>query len=112
MTDGFPIFSSPAGAHGGRAPTRGWVVRPATSTVPLTVPLLCCPGRGGFEAEGPHQVEGGRAHAHLVQPRPQVDHVPLLAAPGVEAVEHVVVQVDAECATAAVGPMKRAGAAP
>src|SRR5947209_6486633 len=77
----------------------------------LTVPLLCSAGRSGFEAEGLHQIEGGRAQAQVVQLRPQIDDVPLLAAPRVEAVEHVVVQVDAEGATAAVTTMNRAGTA-
>src|SRR5207244_9192717 len=40
--------------------------------------------------------------------RPQIDDVPLLAAPRSEAVEYVVVQIDAEGATAAVAAMDRA----
>src|SRR5439155_9101174 len=77
----------------------------------LTVPLLCSAGGGGLQAEGLHQVKGGRAQLQVVQRRPQVDDVPLLAAARVEAAEHVVVQVDAEGAAAAVAAMDRAGAA-
>ena len=43
---------------------------------------------------------------------PQVNHVALLAALRVEALKHVVVEVDAEGAAAAIAAMDRTGAAP
>ena len=52
------------------------------------------------------------AQVQVVQRRPQVDHVALLAAPRVEALEDVVVEVHAEGAAAAVAAMDRTGAAP
>ena len=59
-----------------------------------------------------HQVERGFAEAQVVDRGPQVDHVALLPAAGVEAVEHVLVEVHAERRAAAVAAMDRAGAAP
>ena len=75
----------------------------------LTLPLLCC-GRG-FEVERADQVEGGIAQGHHLDTGPEVNDVALLAAGGVEAVEDVVAEVDAEGAAAAVAAMNRAGAA-
>src|SRR5262245_6713984 len=54
---------------------------------------------------------GAGAQVEVVQSRPQVDHVPLLAARGVEAAERVALKVDAEGATAAIATADRAGAA-
>jgi len=55
------------------------------------------------------QVEGGFAQRHPLDTGPEVDDVALLAAGGVEAVEGVVGQVDAERAAAAVATMDGTG---
>ena len=62
-----------------------------------------------FEIEGADQVEGGFAQGHPLDTGPEVDDVALLAAGGVEAVEDVVGQVDAERAAAAVATMDGTG---
>src|SRR5262245_57889916 len=73
------------------------------STVPLTVPLLC--SGGGFEGEGLHEVECGVAQRQAAHGGPQVDDVALGGAAGVEALEDVIAEVDAEGAAAAVAAM-------
>src|SRR5262249_20871013 len=78
----------------------------------LTVPLLCSPGCRRLEVEGLHQVERGLAQVQVVQGGPQVDDVALLLAARIEAVEDVLVEVDAEGAAAAVAAVGRARAAP
>jgi hypothetical protein len=56
----------------------------------LTVPLLCSLCGRGFEPEGANQVDGGGSQVQVVQRRPQIDHISLLAAPRVEAAEDVI----------------------
>src|SRR5262249_31134442 len=75
----------------------------------LTVPLLCWPRRPRLQVEGADQVQRGCPQVEMVQSRPQVDHVTLLAAPRVEAAEHVALKVDAERAPAATPRVDRAG---
>ena len=60
----------------------------------LTVPLLCSGCR--FEVEGLHQVQRRVAQTLVMNGGPQVDHVPVFPAAGVKAVEHLLVEVDAE----------------
>src|SRR5258708_28420503 len=79
---------------------------------PLTVPLLCSARGSRFKVEGENQIDGGAAQVQVVQGRPQVHHVALLAAPLVEALEDVVLEVHAERAAAAVALVDRTGAAP
>jgi hypothetical protein len=74
------------------------------------VPLLWPARWRRLQVERPDQIQRGAAQVELVQRRPQVDHVSLLAAPRVEADEHALIQVDAEGAAAPVGPMDGAGA--
>src|SRR5437773_10795182 len=74
----------------------------------LTVPLLCCRWP---QIERSHQIQRCVAHAHLVQRRPQVDHVPLALATGIEALVLVEIEVDAEGAATAIAAMDRTGAA-
>src|SRR5947209_18956354 len=74
----------------------------------LTLPLLCSGCR--FEIEGADQVEGGFAQGHALDTGPEVNDVALLAAGGVEAVEDVVGQLDAEGAAAAVATVEGTGA--
>src|SRR5260370_5712874 len=73
-----------------------------------TLPLLCSGCR--FEIERADQIEGGFAQGHALDTGPEVNDVALLAADGVEAVEDVVGQVDAERAATAVATMDRTGA--
>src|SRR5271165_6648532 len=115
MTDGFCFFCCFAFGRrvpGACPPREGDFLIPAYATVPLTVPLLCSGCGGGFEAKGADQVERRVAQVHLVQRGPQVDDITLLATARVEAVEHVLVQVDAEGATATVPPVNRTRATP
>src|ERR1700738_3943446 len=84
----------------------------------VTLPLLCSVLWSRLQVEGFHQVDGGCTQGHLVQGRPQVDHVALLAALRVKTLEHVVFEVHAEGSAATVGAMNgtraaamRAGAA-
>ena len=72
-----------------------------------TVPLLCC--LSGFEVERADQVERCGAKRHATDTRPQVDHIAFLAAAGVKAVKHVLLQVHAEGATTTIAAMDRAG---
>src|SRR5262245_39421025 len=109
MTGGRRVSLPRRGAH------RGRVRRPAPDSwqAPLgpflTVPLLCCRARDGFEAEGLHQVEGGVAQRHPFDSGPQVDHVPLAAALPGEAPEDVVAQMHTEGAAARVAAVDRTG---
>src|SRR5262245_9684594 len=77
----------------------------------LTVPLLCCRARDRFEVERLHQVERRVAQGQLMDTRPQVDDVALVAAPRGEALEDVVGQMHAEGAAARVAAVDRTGAA-
>src|SRR4051794_23881286 len=77
----------------------------------LTVPLLCARWRSRLQTERPHQVQRRLTQTLLMQSRPQVDHVALLAAPRVEAVEHPFVEVHAEGPAPAVAAVDWAGAA-
>src|SRR5260370_8875128 len=63
---------------------------------PLTVPLLCSLCWRRLQPKGARQVQGRGAQTHLVQRRPQIDHVSLLATPRVEASEDVVLEGDAQ----------------
>jgi hypothetical protein len=74
-----------------------------------TVPLLF--SGCGFEGEDADQVEGGVTQGQAADASPEVAHVSLLAAGGVEAVEDVLFQVNAESAAAAVAAVDRARAA-
>jgi hypothetical protein len=73
------------------------------------VPLLC--SGCGFKVERADQVEGGFAERHAFDAGPQVDHVSLLAAARIEAMEDVLVQVHTERATAAITAVDRTRAA-
>src|SRR5262245_51784228 len=107
----FPVFvvlgvGSPRPLGEGFAqPTTG------LNRAPLTVPLLCSLSGRCFQPKGANQVYGCCAQVEAVQRRPQVDHVALLATPRVEAGEHVVLEVDAEGATATITAVNRAGTA-
>jgi hypothetical protein len=56
------------------------------------VPLLCSLGWGRLQLEDANQVDGRRPQVQVVQRRPQINHVSLLAAPRVQAAEHVVLK--------------------
>lgn len=71
----------------------------------LTVPLLWSGAR--FQVESVDKVQGRVAQRHLVQRRPPVDDVALLATAGVVAVEDVIAEVNAEGSPAAVAAMDR-----
>jgi hypothetical protein len=62
----------------------------------LTVPLLCSAAGSRFQPERSHQVQGRVAQGQTVDRGPQVDDITLLAALLVEALEDLLVQVDAE----------------
>src|SRR5947209_10226291 len=97
------------GARTGRRPAQQRFCRRLTVNRSLTLPLLCSGCR--FEIEPADQVEGGLAQRHPLDTGPEVNDVALLAAGGVEAVEDVVGQVDAERAAAAVATMDGTGTA-
>src|SRR5713226_3298313 len=86
------------GAHGGRDAGIGVCSARYLSyrQLFLTVPLLCSLGGSGFEVERPYQVQSCMTQVQVMQRRPQVDHVPLLLAARVEALEHVLVEVHAK----------------
>src|SRR5262245_37219728 len=107
MTERWDGFENILGAQGGRVSGEERVE--STWNRSLTVPLLCC--RCGFEVEGVHEVEGGFAQTQLMQCGPQVDHVALALAVGIEALELVQHQVHAEGSAPAIATMDRAGAA-
>src|SRR5260370_51395 len=79
---------------------------------PLTVPLLCSARGSRFKVERANQIDSGPAQVLVVQRRPQVDHVAVLAASPVEARPDVLLEVHAERAAAAVALVDRTGAAP
>ena len=62
--------------------------------------------------EGLDQVQGGMSEGHAVQGSPEVDDVALLGAGGIEALEDVLAQVDAEGAAACVAAVDGTGPAP
>ena len=64
-----------------------------------------------FQVERLHQVQRRLAQAQVMQLGPQVDDIAVLAARLVEAVEDVVIQVDAEGAAAGIAAVERAGTA-
>src|SRR5262245_15692041 len=55
-------------------PSAGWSGLLTLQPCPLTVPLLCPPGRRRLQLKRPHQVQRCLAQAHLMQRRPRVDH--------------------------------------
>ena len=57
-----------------------------------------------------HEIEGGFTQGQAVEGGPQVNDVALFGAGGVEALEDVVAQMDAEALTAAIAAVQRAGA--
>src|SRR5215471_12539631 len=97
-----------AGAHGEGA-LQMWMVRIAYVNRALTVPLLW--SWSGFEVEGLHEIKSGMTKGHTANTGPQIDDVAFLAAVGVEAVENVLFQVDAEGSATAVAAVDRAGTA-
>src|SRR5215471_11075592 len=92
-------------------PCKRWSVRIAYVERALTVPLPCSWCGCGFEVEGTDEVEGGFAERHALDTGPQINHVTFFGASSIEAVEDVLVQVDAEGSAAAIAAVDRAGAA-
>jgi len=68
--------------------------------------------RRRLQVERPRQVHGGFSHPHLLEGGSQVDHVTLFLAARLEATKCVLVEIDAEGWTAAIGALDRAGSAP
>src|SRR5207248_11268141 len=98
MTDGWPLSGYSVDAYRLRPLRKGFARRKTTdlNRALLTVPLLCALCRPWFESEGANQVEGSSAQVEMMQRRPQVDHVSLLATARVEAGEDIVLQIDTE----------------
>src|SRR6516225_11812051 len=78
----------------------------------LTVPLLGSAAGSRLQPEGADQVQRRLPQRVAVGRGPQVNDIALPAALSVEALEDVLLQVDAEAPPAGVAPMQRAGAAP
>ncbi len=78
-------------------------------TVPLTVPLLC--SGGGFEGKGLHEVDSGLARGQSLEDSPEVNDISLDSTFGIETLEDVFLEMDAEGASFAwvVFGVKRAG---
>ena len=66
----------------------------------LTVPLLC--GGCGFKVKECHQVQGSITRVETLDDGPEVDHVSLDGALGMEALEDIIFQVDTESTSLAL----------
>src|SRR5262245_29509625 len=92
--DGFFVVERGGGVRSPSGPAGGGRSRCCAlrQPCPLTFPLLCSVAGGWLEVEGAHQVQRGITQLEVVQRRPQVDDVPLLATACLKTVEHVLLE--------------------
>jgi hypothetical protein len=62
--------------------------------------------------EGSHQIDCGLSQTQMVQCGPRVDYVALRTARLIEALEHILIEIDTEGAATSVGAVDRTGTSP